>query len=104
MPDRGTTEGGVFKIVVQFSFLPFSQQAMAETSYTFCQGDLPKLDLQIHRGTEFMAWQTQWNSYSSLSGLVNKDATKQVKALTLCLSRETLVIIHNLSLSEEQMK
>ena len=77
---------------------------MAETSYTFRQGDLPKLDLQIDRGTEFTAWRTQWNSYSSLSGLVNEDATKQVKALTLCLSRETLAIVHNLGLSEEQMK
>ena len=85
MPDRGTTEGGVFNIVVQFSFLPFLQQAMAETSYAFRQGDLPKLDLQIDRGTEFTACRTQWNSYSSLSGLVNEDATKQVKALTLCL-------------------
>ena len=77
---------------------------MAETSYTFRQGDLPKLDLQIDRGTEFTAWRTQWNSYSSLSGLVNEDATKQVKALTLCLLRETLAIVHNLGLSEEQMK
>ena len=49
-------------------------------------------------------WQTQWSSYSSLSGLENEDATKQVKALTLCLSRETLAIIHNLGLSKEQMK
>ena len=77
---------------------------MAETSYMFRQGDLPKLDLQIDRGTEFTAWWTQWNSYSSLSGLVIEDATKQVKALTLCLSRETLAIVHNLGLSEEQMK
>ena len=29
---------------------------------------------------------------------------KQVKALTLCLSRETLVIVYNLGLSESQMK
>ena len=77
---------------------------MAETSYTFRQEDLPKLDLQKDRGTEFTAWQTQWNSYSSLSGLVNEDTTKQVKALTLRLSREILAIIHNLGLSEEQMK
>ena len=100
MPDIGTTEGGVFNIVVQFSFPPFFQQAMAETSYTFHQWDLPKLDLQIDRDTEFTAWRTQWNCYSSLSGLVNEDATKQVKALTLCLSRETLAIIHNLGLRE----
>ena len=29
---------------------------------------------------------------------------KQVKALTLCLSRETLAVVHNLGLSEGQMK
>ena len=28
---------------------------------------------------------------------------KQVKALTLCLSRETLAIVHNLGLSEAQI-
>ena len=86
MPDRSTTEGGIFNIVVQFSFPPFFKQVMVKTSYTFCQGYLPKLDLQIDRGTEFTAWRTQWNCYSSLSGLVNEDVTKQVKALTLCLS------------------
>ena len=104
MSDRGTIEGGVFNTVVQFSFLPFFQQVMAETSYMFCQGDLPKLNLQIYRGTEFKAWWTQWSSFSSLSGLVNEDSTKQVKILTLCLSRETLDIMHNWGLSEEQMK
>ena len=77
---------------------------MTEPTYTFCQGDLPRLDLQIDRGTEFTTWQTQWDSYSSLSGLAREDSAKQVKALTMCLSREKLAIIHNLGLSEEQMK
>ena len=74
---------------------------MTEPTYTFRQGDLPRLDLQIDRGTEFTAWRTP---YSSLSGLAREDAAKQAKALTLCLSRETLGIVHNLGLSEEQMK
>ena len=77
---------------------------MTEPTYTFRQGDLSRLDLQIDRGTEFMAWRTQWDSYSSMSGLVREDAIKQVKVLTLCLSMETLPIVHNLGLSEEQMK
>ena len=77
---------------------------ITEPTYTFHQGDLSKLDFQIDRGTDFTAWQTQWNSYSSLSGLAQEDAAKQVKALTMCLSRETLVIVHNLGLTEEQMK
>ena len=76
---------------------------MTKPTYTFRQGDLPRLDLQIDRGTEFTAWWTQWDLYSSLSGLAREDAAKQVKPLTLCLSRETLAIIHNLRLSEEQI-
>jgi len=59
----------------------------------FRQGDLPKLDLQLDRGTEFEAWKSQWESYSSLSGPVEKVAGKQVQALTLCFSRDTLAII-----------
>lgn len=77
---------------------------MSESHYTFRQGDLPKLDLQVDRGTEFTAWSIQWESYSSLSGLSKEDQETQVKALMLCLSRETLSIVHNLGLTEEQMK
>ena len=77
---------------------------MAEPAYSFCQSDLPKLDLNLDRGTDFAAWRTQWDSYCFLSGLVDEDSTKQVKVLTLCLSRETLAIVHNLGLSETQMK
>ena len=46
----------------------------------------------------------QWESYSSLSGLSKEDQATQVKALMLCLSRETLSIEHNLGFTEEQMK
>ena len=74
------------------------------SAYAFRQGDLPKLDLTVDRGTDFAAWRTQWESYCFLSGLADEDAAKQVKALTLCLSRETLGIVYNLGLSEAQMK
>ena len=47
-------------------------------SFTFRQGDLPKLDLQVDRGSDFKAWQTQWESYMSLSGLEKESAAKQV--------------------------
>ena len=70
--------------------------------YVFHQGDLPKLDLQLDCGTEFEAWKSQWESYSSLSGLAEEAAAKQVQALTLCLSRDTLAIVQNLGLIEEQ--
>ena len=77
---------------------------MAEPTYTFRQSDLPKLDLNIDKGTDFAAWRTQWDSYCFLSGLADEDTAKQVRALTLCLSRETLATVHNLGLSEAQMK
>ncbi len=70
--------------------------------YTFRQGDLPKLDLQVDRGSDFKAWKTQWQAYYSLSGLSGEPAATQVQALTLCLSRETIPIVDNLGLTAEQ--
>ena len=40
----------------------------------------------------------------SLSGLSEEPPTKQVQALTLCFSRETLTIVDNLGLSTEDLK
>ena len=57
--------------------------------YVFRLSDLPKLDLQVDRGTDFEAWKTQWTSYSTLSGLSGESAATQVQALTLCFLRET---------------
>lgn len=72
--------------------------------FTFRQGDLPKLDLQVDRGTDFSAWQAQWESYLSLSELDKEPQARQVQALTLCFSRETLTIVNNLGLTVEQKK
>ena len=72
--------------------------------FVFRLGDLPKLDLQVDRGTDFAAWKTQWTSYSSLSGLSEEAAEKQVEALTLCFSRETLAIVENLGLTTNERK
>ena len=41
--------------------------------FTFRQGDLSKLDLQVDRGSDFTAWKAQWDSYASLSGLNGED-------------------------------
>lgn len=71
-------------------------------SYVFRQGDLPKLDLQVDRGTDLAAWKTQWDAYLSLSGLGSQAMPKRVQALTLCLSRETVTIVENLGLSAGQ--
>ena len=71
-------------------------------AFVFRQGDLPKLDLQVDRGTDFKAWKSQWEAYINLSGLITQDAAKQVQALTLCFSRETVTIIDNLGLTAAQ--
>ena len=69
-------------------------------TYTFRQGDLPKLDLQVDRGTDFSAWKAQWEDCMSLSGMDKEPQAKRVQALTLCLSRKTLTIVDNLGLTE----
>ena len=48
------------------------------------------------------AWKTQWEAYLSLSGLATQEDAKQVQALTLCFSRETVTIVENLGLSADQ--
>ena len=56
----------------------------------------------MDRGSDFKAWKTQWTSYSTLSGLSNASAETKVQVLSLCLSRETLAVVNNLGLTEEQ--
>ena len=68
----------------------------------FRQTDLPKLDIQVDRGSDFEAWKDQWTSYCTLSGLAGESAATKVQVLTLCLSRETLAIVNNLGLTPEQ--
>ena len=72
------------------------------TTYTFHQGDLPKLDLQVDHGSNFAACKLQWDSYCSLSGLADQDSAKQVQALTLCFSHDTLSVVQNLGLTDEE--
>ena len=80
----------------------FLSQNPLTMPYTFRQGDLPKLDLQVDKGSDFKAWKAQWQAYYSLSGLSGEPDATQVQALTLCFSRETIPIVDNLGLSEEQ--
>ena len=70
--------------------------------YIFRLSDLPKLDLQVDCGTDFIAWKARWTSYATLSGLSGESAATKVQALTLCFSRETLTIVNNLGLTEEE--
>ena len=51
-----------------------------DNSYTSCLSDLPKLNLQIDKGTDFTTRSLQRKPYSSLSALAKY---KQVEALSL---------------------
>ena len=70
--------------------------------YTFRQGDLPKLDLEVDKGSDFIAWNDQWNAYLTLSGLSDEQAITQANVLRLCFSRDTLSTVNNLGLSDGQ--
>ena len=74
------------------------------SSYVFRTSDLPKLDLDIDRGTDtdFQAWHQQWLAYCSLSGLSAEPAAKQIQALQLCFCRETLNVVDNLGLTTDE--
>ena len=74
------------------------------SSYVFRTSDLPKLDLDTDRGTDFQAWHQQWLAYRSLSGLNAEPAAKRVQALQLCFSRETLNVVDNLGLTTDERK
>ena len=58
--------------------------------------NLPKLDLQFDRGSDFMAWKSQWEAYSVCQACT---ANKQVQALTLCFLG---TIVDNLGLTADQ--
>ena len=75
-----------------------------QVPYTFQLSDLPKLDLQVDKGTDFTAWRIQWECYCNLSGLAGQAAEKQAEAFNLCLSRETLAIVQNLGLTNTEKK
>ena len=83
-------------------FHPVDKKLPVEMLYVFCLTDLPKLDIQVFRGADFEAWKAQWMSHFTLSGLADHSATTKVQVLTLCLLRESLTIVNNLSLTEEQ--
>ena len=70
--------------------------------YTFRQGDLPKLDLEVDKGSDFIAWNDQWQAYRTLSGLSSEEATTQANVLRLCFTRDTLTTVNNLGLTEGQ--
>ena len=110
MPVRGTTKGDnqyLALLLFRHFYCPgfFDLSITVIMPYIFRQGHLPKLDIQVYsRGLDFTAWRTQWKSYMSLSELSGEATEKQVQALTLCFSCETLLIVQNLGLSDAEKK
>ena len=88
--------------IISVVHLPCRQGEAKEMLYVFRQSDLPKLDIQVDRSADFEAWMAQWTSSCTLSGLAGEVAAMKVQFLTLCFSRETLAIVNNLGLSDEQ--
>ena len=71
--------------------------------YVFRQGDLPKLDLQVDRGTDFTAWKAQWEAYRRLSGL-DKNPTSNRWKCSPCVSttRHWLLSTTSIGFTAEQ--
>lgn len=55
-------------------------------------------------GLDFTVWTTQWESYISLSRLFKESDKRKVQTFTLHFTYETLSIVHNLGLSDAEMK
>ena len=55
--------------------------------YFFRQGNLPKLDVQVDRGSDFTVWTAKWESYMSFSELSEVSDEKKVQALTMFHTR-----------------
>jgi len=53
-------------------------------------GDLPELDLDVDRGFDFLAWEKQWNSFMTFSGLTESDATIKILDLQFCMPHYSL--------------
>ena len=56
----------------------------------------------MDQGADFEAWKAQWTSYSTLSELEDQSAATKVQVLSLCLMQESLAVVNNLGLTDEQ--
>ena len=61
-----------------------------------------KLDLSTDRGDAFRIWKERWEDYALLSGIESVEPRRQMAALRACLSDDTLRVVRNLQLSDEQ--
>ena len=72
--------------------------------FTFRKSDIPHLDLDIDRGSNFTSWKEEWTAFSLASELFKKEAETQYNVFRLAFSRETALIVSNLGLPEEKNK
>ena len=47
----------------------FSQKRTYSMPFTFRCSDIPKLNLDVDRGSNFKAWLEEWSAYIAVSGL-----------------------------------
>ena len=69
--------------------------------YTFRRSDIPRLDLDVDRGSHFKAWLDEWSAYADVSGLNDENNATKYNVLRLAFSRETANVVDNLGLSAD---
>ena len=93
--------------------LPFYQSAKTvrvrtkhgvASLFTFRICDIPRLDLDIDRGSNFKAWLEEWTACHVVSGLNEQDGETQYHVHKLAFSRDTATVIDNLGLPAEDRK
>ena len=72
--------------------------------FTFRRSDIPRLDVDVDRGSSFKAWLEEWSAYHAVSGLSEESDDIQYHVLRLAFSRETATVIDNLGLPEEDRR
>ena len=78
-------------------------QPQAAVHFQYRASELPKLDLDIAKGTAFQVWSRKWDAYYAVSGLHTADAAFKVNVLFLCFTDDTAHVVQNLGLSAEQL-
>ena len=61
--------------------------------FTIRRSDIPRLDVDVNRGSSFIAWLEEWSAYHAVSGLSEESDDTQYHVLRLAFSRETATVI-----------
>ena len=61
--------------------------------FAFRRSDIPRLDVDVDRGSSFKAWLEEWSAYHAVSGLSEESDDIQYHVLRLAFSRETATVI-----------